>query len=262
MIPKAYITEWSNFVLWKANEQVEQDLVIGRALIEIYSDEFLSKSLAFRGGTALHKLFLTPQMRYSEDIDLVQINAGPFGELADRLASRLSFLGDPRRLRKENNFTLLFRFESEYPPVQTLKLKVETNCREHFTVTGFNEVPFAINSRWYSGGTNIVTYHLEELTATKLRALYQRSKGRDLYDLYKVLTMHPNLDYIKTLEIYYHYMKFTVEPPSKKRFTDNLTVKMQDSDFLGDTTAILSPNEKYDPVQAFLLVKKHLLENL
>ena len=64
MIPKAYITEWSNFVPWKANEQVEQDLVISRALIEIYSDEFLSKSLAFRGGTALHKLFLTPQMRY------------------------------------------------------------------------------------------------------------------------------------------------------------------------------------------------------
>ena len=35
------------------------------------------RSLAFRGGTALYKLYLTPAARYSEDIDLVQVEAGP-----------------------------------------------------------------------------------------------------------------------------------------------------------------------------------------
>jgi hypothetical protein len=52
MIPQAYITEWSQQVPWQTNEQVEQDLVISRALVEIYSDEWLAESLAFRGGRA------------------------------------------------------------------------------------------------------------------------------------------------------------------------------------------------------------------
>lgn len=73
MIPQAYITEWGNYVPWKTNEQIEQDLIISRALVEIFKDPFLADRLAFRGGTALHKLFMQPQPRYSEDIDLVQV---------------------------------------------------------------------------------------------------------------------------------------------------------------------------------------------
>lgn len=75
MIPQAYITEWSNNVPWQTNEQVEQDLVICRALVALFQDDFLAENLAFRGGTALHKLYLQPQPRYSEDIDLVQIKS-------------------------------------------------------------------------------------------------------------------------------------------------------------------------------------------
>src|SRR5690606_32082647 len=120
MIPQAYITEWSNRVPWQTNEQVEQDLVICRALVEIFSDPFLSDRLAFRGGTALHKLYMQPQPRYSEDIDLVQVKEEPFGPVIDRLRERLSFLGTPVRKQKENNNTLIFRFDSEFPPVQKL----------------------------------------------------------------------------------------------------------------------------------------------
>ncbi len=75
MIPQQYITEWSEIAPWKANEQVEQDLIICRALVELFSDEFIAEKVAFRGGTAIHKLFLEPQPRFSEDIDLVQITA-------------------------------------------------------------------------------------------------------------------------------------------------------------------------------------------
>ena len=89
MIPQAYITEWSNFVPWQTNEQVEQDLVICRALVAIFQDKFLANNLAFRGGTALHKLYLQPQPRYSEDIDLVQITAEPFGPIIDKIKEQL-----------------------------------------------------------------------------------------------------------------------------------------------------------------------------
>ncbi len=79
MIPRDYITEWRVEAPWVQDSQVEQDLVISRALVEIFSHPLLSKSLAFRGGTALYKLHIRPAARYSEDIDLVQIEAEPAG---------------------------------------------------------------------------------------------------------------------------------------------------------------------------------------
>lgn len=81
---------------WTETEQVEQDLLICRALTEIYKDPYLASHLAFRGGTALHKLFLSPQPRYSEDIDLVQVKAEPIKETYDRIREALSFLGEPK----------------------------------------------------------------------------------------------------------------------------------------------------------------------
>jgi predicted nucleotidyltransferase component of viral defense system len=85
MIPQSYITEWSRQVPWTTDEQVEQDLLICKALVEIFSDEWLAEHLAFRGGTALHKLYLTPQHRYSEDNDLVQVRAEPIKEMVGKL---------------------------------------------------------------------------------------------------------------------------------------------------------------------------------
>ena len=58
MIPQRHITEWSEIAPWKANEQVEQDLIICRSLVELFSDDIIAEKLAFRGGTALHKLYL------------------------------------------------------------------------------------------------------------------------------------------------------------------------------------------------------------
>ena len=63
MISANYITEWAAEHPWCASEQVEQDLLIARALVAIFSDPFLKERLAFRGGTALHKLYFSPQAR-------------------------------------------------------------------------------------------------------------------------------------------------------------------------------------------------------
>lgn len=60
MIAQSYITEWSGMAPWGVNAQVEQDLIICRALCSIYQDKFLAAHLAFRGGTALGKLYLKP----------------------------------------------------------------------------------------------------------------------------------------------------------------------------------------------------------
>ncbi len=262
MIPKAYITEWRNFVPWQSNEQVEQDLVICRALVEIFNDDFLREHLAFRGGTALHKLYLSPQPRYSEDIDLVQIKAEPIRETIARIQERLGFLGKADVRQKQANNTVKFRFESEFAPVQPLRLKVEINCREHFTAFGITENEFEVNSEWFNGKCSIKTYELEELLGTKMRALYQRRKGRDLYDLYKAFRF-TELDAEKIIGTYHQYMNFSVEnPPSRKQFLLNMEAKMEDAEFLGDTTALLRPTEEYDAQAAYELIKTELIEKI
>lgn len=78
MIPRAFITAWRTEAPWLDDAMVEQDLVISRALVELFQVKDIANRLAFRGGTALHKLHLQPGARYSEDIDLVQVKASKF----------------------------------------------------------------------------------------------------------------------------------------------------------------------------------------
>lgn len=135
MIPRDYITEWRSEAPWVRDYQVEQDLVISRALVEIFSHSLLRGALAFRGGTALYKLHLKPPARYSEDIDLVQTKAEPAGPMMDALHEVLNpWLGEPRTKQNAGRVTFVYRFTSEDVPPIPLRLKVETNTREHFSV--------------------------------------------------------------------------------------------------------------------------------
>ncbi len=100
VIPRANITAWRAQAPWALDEQVEQDLVLSRALSEIFARPALREMLAFRGGTALHKLFFDPPGRYSEDLDLVQVTAGPIKPVLLEVQEALDgWLGPPRSSR-------------------------------------------------------------------------------------------------------------------------------------------------------------------
>ena len=262
MIPELYINEWNTVVPWIQPDMVEQDLIICRALISIFQDDFLRENLAFRGGTALHKLYLAPQPRYSEDIDLVQINAGPIKPIMQRLGEVLDWLPNRSTQQKRHSNKMLFRFESEIPPVKQIRLKVEINCFEHFNVMGFQQVPFKVDNSWFTGSAMLTTFHLDELVGTKLRALYQRKKGRDLFDLYTALS-NGNLNTDKILECYMKYMEFVVERvPSYKEFVNNMELKMMDDEFLTDVIPLLRPEIEFDPHEAYAIVKERLIDKL
>ena len=114
MIPQDYITAWRHSAPWLHDEQVEQDLLICRALVEIYNHPALSNNLIFRGGTALHKLFLKMPARYSVDIDLVQIKPEPIGPTITAIRNILDpILGNPKRIQGEFLTTLKYKFKSE-----------------------------------------------------------------------------------------------------------------------------------------------------
>ncbi len=263
MIPKRYIEEWKEFAPWLNDAQIEQDLIIERAVVEIFSNDFLRENLAFRGGTALHKIHLKPQVRYSEDIDLVQVKEGEIKPVFDQIRKQLLFLGTKRNIKQNvNNNTITYRFQSETPPIIRLRLKIEINCREHFNVLGLNKINHSIKNSWFTSSCEILSYELEELLATKLRALYQRRKGRDLFDLYWAL-LNKDINTDKIIHCYEQYMEFSVDnPPSRKQFLRNIEMKILDPEFTGDIFALLRPGIEYDNLEAFELVRKELIEKI
>ncbi len=264
MIPRAFITEWRSVAPWSSDAQVEQDLVISRALLEIYSDPFLASELAFRGGTALHKLFLRPPSRYSEDIDLVRRSPGPIGPVVDALRSRLDpWLGRPQRKRGPGGVALFYRFESELAPVTPLRLKIEINTREHFTVLGFLSRAFAVESRWFAGSAEVVTYRPEEMLGTKLRALHQRKKGRDLFDLALALERIPSLDPPTVVRCFEEYVKRDGGRVTRAEFERNLSLKAQDREFMSDLGPLLADSGRgYDSLAALKAVRERLVRLL
>jgi predicted nucleotidyltransferase component of viral defense system len=259
MIPRDYITEWRAHASWVQDIQVEQDLVICRALIDIFSHPFLKDSLALRGGTALYKLHLNPAARYSEDIDLVQVKAGAAGPMMHALRAVLDpWLGVPRWKQTEDRVTFVYRFDSEDTPPIRLRLKVEINSREHFAVHGFTSVPFAASSRWFEGSCQITSYELDELLATKLRALYQRKKGRDLFDIATALK-GPAVDPARVVAAFSEYMDRGGHHVTRELFEHNLGSKLRDPQFTADIGPLIAPGYRWDIADAAQVVSSRLI---
>lgn len=258
MIAKAYITEWQQQAPWPISSMVEQDLIICRALVEIFNHPVLREQLAFRGGTAMFKLHM-PAARYSEDIDLVQVEAGGIGPLMNGIREVLTpWLGEPKWKQSQGRVTFRYRFQSEEG--LPMSLKVEINSREHFSVFGFRKYPFAVDSRWFSGAAEILTYDLEELLGTKLRALYQRKKGRDLFDLWHAFNGGGNApDVGRILEAFLRYMEDGGHQVTRAMFEQNLLEKREDFQFTGDIRPLLRADSDWDFKAAFEFVMDTLI---
>ena len=262
MIPQAHITAWRATAPWADDAQVEQDLVLSRAVVEIFADSDLAGALVLRGGTALNKLFIQPPSRYSQDIDLVQAKSGAIGDVLNAIRRCLDpWLGRPRRSRSDASVTLVYRCESEVPPVRPLRLKIEINTREHFAVLDYQRHPLLVTNPWFSGEAKVTTYRLDELMGTKLRALYQRRKGRDLFDLWLCLS-RGLLDPAQVVACFAAYMKHEKHQISRAEFERNLFEKEDDRAFLDDIRPLLAAGIDYDTKVAMTLVRENLISRL
>lgn len=204
----------------------------------------LASHVALRGGTALHKLHFSPARRYSEHIDLVQLQPAPIGPTIDHIRAKLdSWLGKPKYVQGEG-MRLIYRFESENPPVVRLRLKIETKTREHLAVLGTTKRPFAVESRWWRGRADITTFEIEELLATKLRALFQRRKGRDLFDWWTAL--EEGIDPTTAVDILVVYAKHGGNQITRALFEENLADKIHLPAFTDDIPPLLPPRVIFD----------------
>lgn len=186
MIDAASVTAWGVTHPWRTPEQLEQDLLLSRAICEIAADPYLGRELVFRGGTAFHKLHLGQPLRYSEDLDYVRSTAGGIGRLTGALQDLGRGLGFDVKSRISEQPKVYWTTTSHTGV--PLRLKIEVNTHERSPARPLATVPFAVESPWWSGSAEVSTFDAVEMSATKLRALYQRKKGRDLFDLWLALT--------------------------------------------------------------------------
>ena len=159
--------------------------------------------MAFRGGTAINKLLFSKPLRYSEDIDLVQTQPEPLGGIIDGVRDALSWLGRCTRDQALHSTHLVFKFTPESGG-GVLKLKIEINAREHRNLHGLKSYPFEVASDWHEAKADIISFEPEELFGTKLRALLQRNKNRDLFDLNEGL-LQLAIDHDKLIACFDHY---------------------------------------------------------
>jgi predicted nucleotidyltransferase component of viral defense system len=161
MIPSTALTAWCNLFPWESPDQVEHDLVLSRAISDLYLHPLIIERLVFRGGTALHKLFFDKAGRFSEDLDFVQARAEPIGETVNAIREALDpWLGTPSWKQNQGRFTLTYKFTTEVEPIVTRKVKVEINTREHFNAQPYIHKSFTVNNHWYTGKASVLTYKL------------------------------------------------------------------------------------------------------
>jgi predicted nucleotidyltransferase component of viral defense system len=250
MIPMMNIVAWGKTVPWAEPKQVEQDLIISRALVELFSDPFLRAELRFRGGTALNKLHFPKPLRYSEDIDLTRTTAGAIGPVLDRVRGILEpWLGKANFDQSPVAPKLYFHAKAEDETAAPIRLKVEINTRERTAHDPARTIPFAVENPWFSGSAGIETFSHEEILATKLRALLQRDKGRDLIDLSHATDTFGSLNAARAVELFRQYlMDAGQELISRAQAEERMLAKIARRNFLADVRPLLSAEEaaKFD----------------
>ena len=235
MITEADIAHWQQCVPWPLLEQVEQDLVLSRLIVEIANHPLLGDELVFRGGTCLHKLWFDRPWRYSEDLDYVRRSAGGVGEILDAIRDIADAVGFDR-VQTDVGQHPKVRLDSTFEGGGRMRIKVEMNTFERSLARPTVTRDFEVNSPWYSGRADVPSFALEELVATKIRALFQRKKGRDLFDLWLAVE-HADVSPQNIAACFAPYMPNGWTP---RRALTNLEAKLQDREFTRDLELLLS----------------------
>jgi predicted nucleotidyltransferase component of viral defense system len=266
-------------VPWPEPYQVEQDLLLCLAMRAIFEDRFLSGQVAMRGGTVLHKVHLAPAARYSEDIDLVAVGDRPEGDIRKALLRVLrpllgrekSSVWDSVQLAVRNAakpsriLRCIYKLPSVAEPGRELTIEVEANVTERIPHFPVQRLPFTVEFRGAKLGVELVSYNINEMLATKMRALFQRRKGRDLFDLYWALSTQSALpvSVAEVLQAFGHYMQAEGEPVARAKFIAHLRECLADRvGFCTDLVSFLRRDLTYDPDVAGTFIERNLLASL
>ena len=264
-------------VPWPTQRQVEQDLLLCRSMAAIFNDEFLGRQVAMRGGTLLHKVHLAPPCRYSEDIDLVVFGERPERHIRKALGRVLEdVLGEPREsvwaaiqlairntVRPSRVLRMTYSLASISEPGPPLEIVVEANVTERTPHRPVVEIPFEFPFADGKVQTLINGYDIHEMLGTKMRALFQRRRGRDLFDLYWALTeAKPPIRPAAVIESFQYYLKQEGSTAGRAEFVALLRSHLANAGFCSDMESLLRVGTAYDPHKAGEFVETNLLNLL
>ena len=264
-------------VPWPTQRQVEQDLLLCRSMAALFNDNFLHSQIAMRGGTLLHKVHLAPPCRYSEDIDLVVFGDRPENHIRRAVRRVLSnVLGEPQAdvweaiqlairnvVKPSRVLRMTYAVLSVSEPGSRLIIDVEANVTERKPHRPIVQIPFQFPFRDATLETLLNGYDIHEMLGTKMRALFQRKRGRDLFDLYWALTQaKPAVDPAAIVESFAHYLRQEGSKAARRDFVGILDAHLADRGFCSDMEPLLRVGIKYDPHEAGDYVKTNLLNLL
>jgi predicted nucleotidyltransferase component of viral defense system len=106
-------------------------------------------------------------------------------------------------------------------------------------------------------------FDIHEMLGTKMRAMFQRRRGRDLFDLYWALTKSPiAVEPAGIIESFRHYMDQEGTVANRDEFVGILREHLKDRAFLADMAPLLRTGVSYDPLLAGDYVINNLLNLL
>ena len=257
MISEADIAHWQQHVPWPTLEQIEKDLVLSRLIVEIANHPLLGEELLFRGGTCLHKVWLDRPWRYSEDLDYVRRTAGGVGETLDAIREVAAAVGFDRVQTDVRRYPKV-RLDTSFVRGGRMRIKIELNTFDLSPARPTVVRAFNVDSPWFSGTADVPTFALEELVATKMRALFQRDKGRDLFDLWLAVMLAG----VRPTDIAACFGPYRPDGWTVARAAANLDVKLMDQDFESDVEKLVAEWPAGYTVQAAGQVARAVLNSI
>jgi len=227
----------------------ELDYRLVHALHAIYTDPFLRDRLCLKGGTALNKLYLPGASRLSVDLDFNAVGTKeqvlqewtPIGEAIAATLEQQDSGYDLTYRGRYDQLTVYARF-SPLSGTARQRLKLEISFIERFSILG--RVEHSLVPSPFDEPLAVNTYHLEELTSTKLRALYDRRRGRDIYDLFRIADLDLNQAAVRKMVLYYFYRANKVfHYPS---FVSNVELKVAERGFRDDVRSLIRHGTELD----------------
>jgi predicted nucleotidyltransferase component of viral defense system len=274
-LTKRDILEHQQAVPWPNLRQVEQDLLLCQAMILLFNDDFLQTQIAMRGGTLLHKVHLPPASRYSEDIDLVIVGDRPDDHISKAIRRVMATtLGKPsfsawediklavrNAVRPSKVLREIYHIPSIADPGgKALEIVLEVNATERNPYQPIAQLPFSLQLRNQTHQAMLRGFDIHEMLGTKMRALFQRTRGRDLFDLYWALTQSPvPVEPASIINAFQHYMRQEQSQAGRADFIEAMQIKLADKGFLSDMNPLLRTGLAYDPKTAGDYVIQHLL---
>ncbi|MCS4541421.1 MAG: nucleotidyl transferase AbiEii/AbiGii toxin family protein [Euryarchaeota archaeon] len=251
-ITETKIKKWASEIKTNNLSLAEQDFRLIHVLKDIYADKFLAERLYLKGGTAINKLFLKETPRLSIDLDFNAIGKkGKIMEERRKIKDRII------ELLKEQDMNYKIKTKTRYeqttihakytPVFGTLQpIKLEISFIERFPVLNKveKELLLPITNKKFI----VTTYSIEEIAATKIRALYDRLKGRDIYDLYHVSRLNPDKTVLRKLVLYYFYRTRKIFNP--KIFFKNIESKFIYRKFVDDVFGFIRTDSGFSLTKA------------